>query len=78
MDTKQLIAALEMWAPMVASGYKVPAASQVMFEAARFLSEMLEECSAIYCEAYLQAWEDCEKGEFDTFDELMKARYDNP
>jgi hypothetical protein len=38
MDTKQLIAALEMWAPMVASGYEVPAAGQVMMEAARRLS----------------------------------------
>lgn len=42
MDNKQLIAALEMWAPMVASGYEVPAAGQVMMEAARRLKELSE------------------------------------
>lgn len=78
IDIKELIAALEAWAPMVSSGYEVPAVGQVMLEAARALSEMLEECGDIYCEAYLQAWEDCEKGEFDTFDELMKGRFNNP
>lgn len=40
MDTKELIAALEAWAPMVSSGYEVPAAGQVMFEAARRLEAM--------------------------------------
>lgn len=38
MNTKQLIAALEAWAPMVSSGYEVPAAGQVMLEAARRLT----------------------------------------
>lgn len=42
MDTKQLIAALEMWAPMVASGYEVPAAGQVMMEAARALKREID------------------------------------
>jgi hypothetical protein len=37
LDTKQLIAALEAWAPLVSSGYEVPAAGQVMMEAARRL-----------------------------------------
>lgn len=38
MNTKELIAALESWAPMVSSGYEVPAAGQVMLEAARRLA----------------------------------------
>lgn len=38
MNTKELIEALEAWAPMVASGYEVPAAGQVMLEAARRLA----------------------------------------
>jgi hypothetical protein len=38
MKTEDLIAALESWAPLVSSGYEVPAAGQVMLEAARRLA----------------------------------------
>lgn len=40
MSNDELIAALGAWAPMVEEGYEVPAAGQVMREAARRLAMM--------------------------------------
>lgn len=65
MNTKELIKALEAWAPMVSSGYEVPAAGQVMFEAARKLSGLDKALDRIN--------EGLQTG--DTRDALVEAKY---
>lgn len=42
-DVKALVCALEAWAPLVSSGYEVPAAGQTMMEAAATLTAQAEE-----------------------------------
>jgi hypothetical protein len=65
MDMKELIKALEAWAPMVESGYEVPAAGQVMMEAARRLAGLDKALDRIN--------EGLQTGE--TRDALVEAKY---
>lgn len=42
-DVKALVEQLEAWAPLVSSGYEVPAAGQTMMNASRALTAQAEE-----------------------------------
>lgn len=42
-DVKALVDALEAWAPLVSSGYEVPAAGQTMMNASRALTAQADE-----------------------------------